>query len=74
MAITTIQLDKTLVELLKEIREYPKQSYNELIKRMVKVFNNMKKRDQYDKFLHTIQQHKMRELWGSKEDEVWEDA
>lgn len=26
----------------------------------------------YNKFLHKIQQIKMKELWGNKEDEDWE--
>jgi len=34
----------------------------------------MKERNQYDEFLHKIQQEKMRELWDNKEDEVWENA
>lgn len=34
----------------------------------------MKKRNQYDEFLHKIQQPKMKELWENKEDEVWENA
>jgi len=71
---TTIQLDKSLVNSLKEVKEYPRQTYNELLKNMVKVFQNVKKRNQYDEFLHKIQQAKMKELWNNKEDEVWEDA
>ena len=31
-----------------------------------------KERNQYDEFLHKIQQHKMKELWANKEDEDWE--
>ena len=30
------------------------------------------KRNQYDEFLHKIQQPKMKELWDNKEDEIWE--
>ena len=74
MATTTIQLDKSLVNSLKEVREYPRQTYNELIKHMVRVFTNLKKRNQYDEFLHKIQQAKMKELWDNKEDEAWENA
>ena len=72
--ITTIQLDKSVVKSLKKIREYPRQTYNELISHMIEIFKNVKKRNQYDEFLHKIQQHKMKELWDNKEDEVWEDA
>ncbi len=74
MGVTTIQLDKSLVKSLKDVREYPRQTYNELIKEMVKVFKTIKKRNQYDEFLHKIQQAKMRELWDNKEDEAWENA
>jgi len=71
---TTIQLDKSVVKSLKQIREYPRQTYNDLISRMIELFKNVKKRNQYDEFLHKIQQQKMKELWDNKEDEVWEDA
>jgi hypothetical protein len=27
-----------------------------------------------DKFLHKIQQYKMKELWNNKEDEFWENV
>ena len=74
MTTTTVQLDKSLVDSLKKTREYPRQTYNELIERMLMLFKNIKKRNQYDEFLHKIQQVKMKELWGSKEDEAWENA
>jgi len=74
MTATTIQLDKSLVNAMKEIREYPKQTYNELLKRMIQVFRSVKKKNQYDEFLHKIQQAKMKELWDNKSDEAWENV
>lgn len=74
MKTTTIQLNKSVISLLKEIREYPRQTYNELINRLIQVFRNVEKRNQYDEFLHKIQQTKMKELWDNKEDECWENA
>ncbi|MFH1642832.1 MAG: hypothetical protein ABIC04_08105 [Nanoarchaeota archaeon] len=74
MGTTTIQLDKSLVNSLKEVREYPRQTYNELIKNMVQVFRDIKKKNQYDEFLHKIQQAKMKALWDNKEDESWQNA
>jgi len=74
MSSTTIQLEKSLVHLLKESREYPRQTYNELIKKMVNVFKSTNKKNQYDEFLHKIQQTKMKELWNNREDEVWNNA
>ncbi len=74
MSVTTIQLNKTLVNSLKEVREYPRQTYNELIEHMVQIFKDIKKKNQYDEFLHKIQQTKMKELWDNKEDEAWENV
>ena len=71
---TTIQLNKKLVESLQKNKQYPRQTYNELIAQMIKVFKSVKAKDQYDKFLHKIQQQKMKELWDNKEDEAWEHA
>jgi len=71
---TTIQLEKSTVESLKEVKEYPRQTYDELIKHIVQIVKTIKKRNQYDEFLHKIQQPKMKDLWDNKEDEVWEDV
>ena len=72
--VTTVQLDKTVVKALKEMREYPRQTYNELIMHLIKLKKTVKMKDQYDKFLHKIQQPKMKELWDNEEDEAWEHA
>ena len=71
---TTIQLDKSAVKALKEIKEYPRQTYNELVLHLVELAKKTKMRNQYDEFLHKIQQPKMKELWDNKKDEAWEDA
>ena len=69
---STILLRKELIEMLKEAREYPRQTYNELIDKMLRVFLSVKQNDQYDKFLHEIQKEKMKEVWDNKYDEIWE--
>ncbi len=74
MAVTTIQLNKKVVEELKSTREYPEQTYNSLIEKMIENFKLSKQRNQYDKFLHQIQKKKMKELWDNKEDEAWENV
>jgi len=71
---STILLDKKVIELLKKARDHPRQTYNELLEKMVRIFLKMKERDQYDKFLHEIQKEKMKEIWNNKEDEAWENA
>ena len=72
--VTTIQITKDVLKEIKESKEHPRQSYSELIKEMNRVFRAVKARNQYDEFLHKIQQEKMKALWDNKEDEAWEDA
>ncbi len=72
--VSTIQLDKGVIEQLKKAKEYPRQSYNELLEKMSKTFITLKQRNQYDEFLHKIQQPKMKELWDNKKDEEWDNA
>ncbi len=71
---STIQLDKTTITKLKLAKEYPRQTYVELLNKMTKVFVAAKEKNQYDEFLHKIQQSKMKELWDNKDDEAWENA
>ncbi len=69
---STILLNKDLIEMLKKVKNSPHETYNEVIKKLVFLYMNVKKRDQYDKFLHEIQKPKMKEVWDNKEDEIWE--
>ncbi|MBI2451534.1 hypothetical protein HYV50_00480 [Candidatus Pacearchaeota archaeon] len=71
---STILLDKKVILLLKKAREHPRQTYNELLEKIVRIFIKLKERNQYDEFLHKIQQEKMRELWDNNKDEEWENA
>jgi len=72
--VTTVRVKKDTLKKLQEEKEYPRQTYDELIRSMIKVYDEAKKRNQYDEFLHKIQQPKMKELWDNAEDEAWEDA
>ena len=72
--VSTIQLDKKVIQQLQRAKEYPRQTYNELLDNMSKIFITLKQRNQYDEFLHKIQQPKMKELWDNKDDEAWENA
>ena len=72
--VSTIQLEKEVIDKLKQAKEYPRQTYNELLLKMSNTFIHLKKNNQYDEFLHKIQQTKMKELWDNKKDEVWEHA
>lgn len=72
--MSTIQLPKQIIAQMQKVKEYPRQTYTELIQKMMTLFINLKQRNQYDEFLHKIQQPKMKELWDNKEDEAWEHA
>jgi len=69
---STILLDRKVIDLLKVAREHPRQTYNELLEKMATTFIKIKEKNQYDEFLHKIQQNKMKELWDNKEDAAWE--
>lgn len=71
---STILLDKKVIHMLKKAKEHPRETYNELIEKLVAFFIMAKKRNQYDEFLHKIQQPKMKELWDNNYDEAWENA
>ncbi|MEK6906265.1 MAG: hypothetical protein AABW81_01450 [Nanoarchaeota archaeon] len=70
---STILLDKKVIELLKKAKDHPKQTYNELLEKMAIMLIRLKERNQYDEFLHKIQQPKMKELWDNKEDKFWDE-
>ena len=72
--VTTIQVKKPALEELKKAKSYPRQTYSDLILELVRVCRACKMKNQYDEFLHKVQQEKMEELWGNKEDEAWENA
>ena len=69
---STILLNRGVINLLRKAKEHPKQTYNEIIGKMAKIILKLKERNQYDEFLHKIQQPKMKEIWDNKEDEIWE--
>ncbi len=71
---STILLNKEVIELLKKAKDSPNETYNQLLKKMAKLMLKLKERNQYDEFLHKIQQPKMKELWDNPHDEVWENA
>ena len=71
---STIMLDKKVIEKLKVAKEYPRQTYNELLDKMARFFITLKKQKEryFDSFLFEIQKKKMSELWDNEYDEAWE--
>jgi len=69
---TTVQVTREVIDSLNEVKEYPRETYNETIIRIITIYKKIRAKNQYDEFLHKIQQQKMKELWDNKEDEDWE--
>ncbi|OLS21729.1 MAG: hypothetical protein HeimC3_34140 [Candidatus Heimdallarchaeota archaeon LC_3] len=74
MSKTTIQVDSKLLERIKNLKEYPRQTYAEIIEKMINIYEYTKKQNQYDEFLHKVQKEKMKELWDNSADEDWENV
>ncbi|MBI4045143.1 MAG: hypothetical protein HY392_05520 [Candidatus Diapherotrites archaeon] len=70
--VTTIQVEKKILNEMKKAKRYPRQTYSELIHQLLK--KDKEHKNQYDEYLHKIQQEKMTELWDNREDEEWENA
>ena len=69
--ITTIQLNKSVVKALKQIKKYPRETYSEIILSLIESAKEMK---EFDKFVQEAQKTKMRELWGEGDYSAWEHA
>ena len=69
--ITTIQLSKSVVKALKQIKKYPRETYSEIILDLIESAKEMK---EFDKFVQEAQRTKMRELWGEGDYSAWEHA
>ena len=69
--VTTVQLDKSVVKALKQIKKYPRETYNEIIMDLIKTAESV---SEYDEFIHKAQQAKMKELWEEGDYKAWENA
>ena len=69
--VTTIQLSKSVVKALKQIKKYPRETYSEIILGLIESAKEMKK---VDKFVQEAQKTKMKELWGEGDYSAWEHA
>ena len=69
--VTTVQLNKSVVEALKQIKKYPRETYNEVILELIKTAEEAK---EFDRFVQNAQKTKMKELWGKGDYTAWENA
>ena len=69
--VTTIQLSKSVVKALKQIKKYPRETYSEIISGLIE---NAKEMKEFDKFVQESQKTKMKELWEKGDSSAWEHA
>ncbi len=53
MEKTTILLDKKILNLLKQSKDYPRQTYNELLEKMANIFIKLKQRKSSENLFQT---------------------
>ncbi|AKA48054.1 hypothetical protein IX51_01895 [uncultured archaeon] len=69
--ITTIQLKKSVVQALKNVKRYPRETYNEIILRLI---TEAKETQELGIFVQKAQETKMKELWSEGDYSGWENA
>ena len=69
--VTTIQLDKSVVEALKRVRRYPGETYNQIIVNLIR--NEDETRESVIS-VQKAQEAKMKELWEDGGYSGWEHA
>jgi hypothetical protein len=69
--VTTVQLNKSVVKALKQIKKYPRETYNEVILDLIKTAGETK---DLDRFVQEAQKAKMKELWEKGDYTAWERA
>ena len=70
---TTILIDKTLVRDIKKAKDYPRQTYKEILRKMLAVYSLFKDIQVDTANIHSLQKSKMTEIWDSKEDDIWDE-
>ena len=67
---STILIEKKLIKDIQKAKDYTRQTYNEILRKMLDLYL-LFKGVQVD--IATLQKSKMSQLWDSKEDEVWDE-
>ena len=69
--VTTIQLDRSVVEALKRVKRYPRETYNEVTLNLIR---NEEETREFSIFVQKAQEAKMKELWEEGDYSGWERA
>ncbi|MCL5989226.1 MAG: hypothetical protein M1166_02710 [Candidatus Thermoplasmatota archaeon] len=69
--VTTIQLERSVVDALKRIKRYPRETYSETILNLIK---NSDETRELGIFVQKAQEERMKQLWGEGDYSGWEHA
>ena len=69
--VTTIQLDKSVVEALKKVKRYPRETYSETILNLIRYAEETK---ELEAFVQKAQEERMKQLWEKGDYSGWEHA
>ena len=67
--VTTIQLERSVVDALKRIKRYPRETYSETILNLIK---NAYETRELGIFVQKAQDERMKQLWGEGDYSGWE--
>ena len=69
--VTTIQVDRSVVDALKKLKRYRRETYSEIILNLIE---NIQEARELETFVQRTQEEKMKELWGDGDYSGWEHA
>ena len=69
--VTTIQVDRSVVDALKKLKRYRRETYSEVILNLI---DNIQEARELETFVQKTQEEKMKELWGEGDYSGWERA
>ena len=66
--VTTIQLDRLVVDALKKLKIYRRETYSEIILNLIKSTEETR---EFETFVQKAQEERMKELWGEGDYSGW---
>ncbi len=67
--VTTIQVDRSVVDALKKLKRYRRETYSEVILNLIE---NIQETRELETFVQKVQEIKMKELWEEGDYSGWE--
>ena len=69
--VTTIQLERSVLEALKRVKRYPRETYSETILNLIKIADETR---ELETFVQRSQEERMKQLWEEGDYSGWEHA